>query len=527
MSTNLTQVLSQAYDAVPYTSHPFPQSAPENLEAIAHLFGLAACPPAQARVLELGCASGGNLIPLAARYPQLQAVGIDLSTVQIQQGQQDIARAGLGNVTLKNMNLEEVDASLGQFDYIICHGVYSWVPPAVQTAILRIASENLAPDGVVYISYNTYPGWKAREIVRDAMLLRGADRATPAEQLSYARGMVEFLHDMARDGSVLKKTLEETMPTIQNGKDYYLIHEFLEACNAPCYLKDFAAAAGAQGLAYLGDAEPSTMFVSNYGEKVATPLLRECGNSQLMLEQYLDFIMNRQFRQTLLVKQARAASVRYQLDHSRIQQMAYAALFQGDEPITLAGGSMESKAWRNVSVTLNTPVRKALALTLNAHFPGTVPHEALLEAICQSLGQPRAAVEPELLDILNELIIKGGVRYRRTAVHAPASVSAQPQLSAQSRQGLVPGHPAPAALCNAWHEDVTIGIVQQSILPLLDGKHGTEAMVAHLLQEAQAGRIRFLQQGETVTTPAEMERCAREQLPVALEGLRQHALLAP
>ena len=162
MSTHLTDVLSQAYDAVPYASHPFPQSAPENLEAIAHLFGLAACPPAQARVLELGCASGGNLIPLAARYPQLQAVGIDLSTVQVQQGQQDIARAGLGNVTLQNMNLEEVDASLGQFDYIICHGVYSWVPPAVQTAILRIASENLAPDGVAYISYNTYPGWKAR-----------------------------------------------------------------------------------------------------------------------------------------------------------------------------------------------------------------------------------------------------------------------------------------------------------------------------------------------------------------------------
>ena len=108
MSTHLTDVLSQAYDAVPYASHPFPQSAPENLEAIAHLFGLAACPPAQARVLELGCASGGNLIPLAARYPQLQAVGIDLSTVQVQQGQQDITRAGLGKL-LKSPSLQQVE----------------------------------------------------------------------------------------------------------------------------------------------------------------------------------------------------------------------------------------------------------------------------------------------------------------------------------------------------------------------------------------------------------------------------------
>lgn len=527
MSTNLTQALSQAYDAVPYASHPFPQSAPENLEAIAHLFGLAACPPARARVLELGCASGGNLIPLAARYPQLQAVGIDLSTVQVQQGQQDIARAGLGNVTLKNMNLEEVDASLGQFDYIICHGVYSWVPPAVQTAILRIASENLAPDGVVYISYNTYPGWKAREIVRDAMLLRGADRATPAEQLSYARGMVEFLHDMAHEGSVLKKTLEETMPTIQNGKDYYLMHEFLEACNAPCYLKDFVAAAGAQGLAYLGDAEPSTMFVSNYGEKVATPLLKECGNSQVVLEQYIDFIVNRQFRQTLLVKQARAGAVRYQLDHPRIQQLAYAAFFHAEQALTLAGGPVQCKAWRNVNVHLHTPVRRALALALNAHYPGTLTEEALLDAVCQAVEQPRATVEPELLDMLNELIIKGGVRYRRTAVYAPASVSTQPQLSAQSRPGLAPGQPAPTALCNAWHEDVALGIVQQSILPLLDGLHGTDALVAHLVQEAQAGRIRFLRHDQPVTDLADMERSAREQLPAALEGLRHHALLAP
>ena len=73
---------------------------------------------------------------------------------------------------------------------------------------------------------------------------------------------------------------------------------------------------------------------------------------------------------------------------------------------------------------------------------------------------------------------------------------------------------------------MALGIVQQSILPLLDGQHGTEALIAHLLQEAQAGRIRFLRQGATVTDAADMERSAREQLPAALEGLRQQALLA-
>jgi len=94
---------------------------------------------------------------------------------------------GLGNIELQAMDLSEIDASFGQFDYIICHGVYSWVPAKVQEAIMRICADNLAPDGVAYLSYNTYPGWKAREIVRDAMILRGGPRDAPAEKLAYAR----------------------------------------------------------------------------------------------------------------------------------------------------------------------------------------------------------------------------------------------------------------------------------------------------------------------------------------------------
>jgi methyltransferase-like protein len=70
-------------------------------------------------------------------------------------------------------------------------------------------------------------------------------------------------------------------------------------------------------LAYLADATPSTMFASNYGDNVAGPLLKECGHSQVLLDQYLDFVMNRAFRQSLLVHAERAPQIRYQLDRSR------------------------------------------------------------------------------------------------------------------------------------------------------------------------------------------------------------------
>lgn len=529
MSSDLTSVLSQAYDEVPYTSHPFPQSTPEHLEAVARLFDLPSCPPARARVLELGCASGGNILPFAARFPEAQVVGIDLSAVQVGQGQQAIARAGLTNIVLKNMDLEQVDTTLGQFDYILCHGVYSWVPPSVQSAILRIASDNLAPDGVAFISYNTYPGWKAREIVRDAMLLRGARGQTPAEQLAYARGMVTFLNDMAAEGSVLKKTLEETLPTILSSQDYYLLHEFLEACNAPCYLKDFVAAAGTHGLAYLGDADPATMFVSNYGDKVATPLLQECGASQVLMEQYLDFITNRQFRQTLLVKQARASAIRYQLDNPRLGGFDYAAEFTSDQPLTLEGGPIRCTAWNNIPITLGTPAHKAVAQVLTAHYPATLGFQALVDAVGQTLGHTGAAVEEAVLALLNELVVRGGIRYRVTPVHVPATVGTHPRTSALLHQVPARGArvDASAMVCNAWHEHRTLGPLHQAILPLLDGQNDSAALVAYLVEAAQADSLQFLHQGEKITDAQGMQRSAQEQIPQALEDLRRNALLRP
>ena len=125
------------YDAAPYDSHAYPQSAPGHLAAIAYLFGLGTPEVSSARVLEIGCAAGGNLIPFAAGHPRARAVGIDLSQVHIDQGRERVQALGLDNLELLTGDIARMDlAALGQFDFIICHGVYSWVPDEVQGAIL-------------------------------------------------------------------------------------------------------------------------------------------------------------------------------------------------------------------------------------------------------------------------------------------------------------------------------------------------------------------------------------------------------
>ena len=517
------------YDVVPYDSHPFPQSTIEHLEALAFLFGLAAPAPAKARVLELGCAAGGNLIPIAARHPGARVLGVDLSSVQIRQGQAAVDQAQLKNIELRALDITGIDASFGQFDYIICHGVYSWVPAPVQDAILRVCAQNLAPDGVAYVSYNVYPGWKAREIVRDAMILRGAPRDEPDEKLSYARGMLEFLEQSARPDSVLKKTLEENMPIVRNSGAYYLLHEFLEPHNTPCYFKEFAARASVHGLNYLADAEPSTMFVQNYGEKVRDPLMRECGGSQIMMEQYLDFLVNRTFRQTLLVKQERAAQIRYRLDVDRIRALEYAGVFSAVDGgvLTLDAREQPCNAIRNQKVTLRQPVHKAVAQVLDERYPASMPTDALIAAVSARTGEPRAAVDPMVMAMLEELVILGAVRIRRTPPQASVEVSALPRASAvQRRSPALALSAGPTALaCNQWHELVGLSLLERCLLPLLDGEHSHEALAEHLAAEARAGRLRFIKDEKPLTDEADLREFTKQQVALALRDLRRKALL--
>jgi methyltransferase-like protein/SAM-dependent methyltransferase len=524
-----TPASTNYYDAVPYDSFPISQSAIEHLEALAVLFGLDAPAPARARVLELGCAAGGNLIPIAARYPKAKVLGVDLSSVQVRQGQTAIEQLQLKNIELRALDITSVDASFGQFDYIICHGVYSWVPPSVQDAILRICSQNLAPDGVAYVSYNVYPGWKAREIVRDAMILRGALRDEPGEKLSYALGMLEFLDQSAQPGSVLKKALEEGIPLVRDKRASYVLHEFLEPHNAPCYFQEFVGRAGAHGLSYLADAEPSTMFVQNYGEKVRDPLLRECGGSQIMMEQYLDFLTNRAFRRTLLVRQDRVGDIRYRLETARIRALEFAGMFLPEDggALTLDAREQHCRAVRDRKITLRSPVHKAVAQTLDERFPATIGVDALIAAVSARTGESRAVVDPLVMVMLEELVILGVALMRRTPPQVSVEVSALPRASAAARHeaSLAQGTSPKALVCNQWHELVELSALECSLLPLLDGQHSLEALAEHLTAEARAGRMRFVKDDQPLIDESALRDFTRQLAATALSGLRRKALL--
>lgn len=319
------------------------------------------------------------------------------------------------------------------------------------------------------------------------------------------------------------------MPIVRSASGYYLLHEFLEPCNSPCYFKEFAARAAASGLAYLGDAEPSTMFVQNYGSAVREPLLRECGGSQILMEQYLDFLVNRTFRQTLLVQQARAGDIRWRLDPARLRALEFAGSFGAPDggPFTLDAREQPCTTQRGVTLTLRLPAQKALAQLLDARYPSSMPADALIAAVAERTREPLASVEQIVLSMLEELAIMGAVRFRRAPVQAAAEVSAWPRALAAVRHApslaLTAGDTASA--CNQWHESVALTPLERALLPLLDGAHSHDMLADHLAAEVLADRLRFVQHGKPLTDPPALKAFARDQVALALQALRRKALL--
>ncbi len=129
-----------SYDEVPYEGYPFPQTHPDRLATVARLLGVGAAPAESCRVLELGCTDGGNLIPMAASLPHSSFLGIDLSGRQIAAARKIIQALALENIEVRHLDIADVGDDFGTFDYIICHGVYSWVPAPIQDEVLRICA---------------------------------------------------------------------------------------------------------------------------------------------------------------------------------------------------------------------------------------------------------------------------------------------------------------------------------------------------------------------------------------------------
>ena len=283
-----------------------PQTHIEKMALSARVFGMEAAPLETARVLELGCGDGSNIINMAINFPNAEFVGIDGSTVHIERGREMLKHARATNVTLEAIDITHIQDQFGTFDYIICHGVFSWVPETVREHILRICREQMSPLGIGYISYNAYPGWKQYEMLRDMMNFHVIRREDQKEQIFQARALVQFLNSHIPDtvNDPYGKFISSQVDFIMGLSDEYLYHEYLEAHNQPYWFYEFAELLDKNTLQYLGDTDLSSMLSLHWPNKTKD-ILNEVSSNQHELEQYMDMLRGRRFRCTLFVHHAR------------------------------------------------------------------------------------------------------------------------------------------------------------------------------------------------------------------------------
>jgi SAM-dependent methyltransferase len=361
-----------SYDELPYDSLPLPETQPDFLAAVARLHGFDAPDPAHARILELGCAQGGNLIPLAWRWPHSDCVGVELSRVQAAAGAAFIQRLGLANVRIVHGDLAALPDDLGAFDYIIAHGVFSWVPPAVQQALLGLCRRRLTPHGVAYISFNVTAGWSALRPLRDALLARTPNDFPAPQRYAAARTVLDELAIEWTDPALLKE-----IAYLQTAAPSYLFHEYLAAFNTPMTFGEFATQIDAHGLRYVGEAGPRRAVVELEDAWGLAP--EGMAGRWLDAESALDDALGTRFRRALI---ARADAPCAQPPRAEVlSDLAFYADLACDEELDLEHDSEQ----RFVNPTGNTfavsdALAKAALIALSSAYPRALSYPDLIAA---------------------------------------------------------------------------------------------------------------------------------------------------
>lgn len=376
------------YDSVPYKTRPQPQTHPDRLAALAILFGMQPCAIRNSRVLELGCGDGSNLIPMALGLSQSEFIGVDLAEAAIARGQAIIDSLGLKNITLLHKDMMDVSNEMGQFDYIIAHGVFSWTPPAVQEKLLSICQNNLASHGVAYLSYNVYPGWRLRGMVREIVRFHADHFPDPEQKAAQARSILKFIADaVPSEKGGYRQVLAEELEHLMHVNTDYVYHGQLAKINQPVYFHEFITQAAKHGLKYLAETdffEMQDLFLPPEAQEL---LGRIAGGNIVVKEQFLDFIKGRKFRQTLLCHDD--ASLNRTLHPQQMQGFYFSSpaspvnrageRLKGEIPELMGREDLTFHKRSGSMMDTDVPVARAALLHLAKAFPARVHFRELLK----------------------------------------------------------------------------------------------------------------------------------------------------
>jgi SAM-dependent methyltransferase len=478
-----SDALSASYDAVPYGGGAIGGTRPDYLAAAAGLRGLTTPDVRRCRVLDIGCATGGNLLSMAVTFPESTFVGIDLSPRQIESARAAARTIGVENVRFEAMSVADVDEDFGTFDYIVSHGVYSWVPPEIQHAILTVCSRNLVRDGIAYVSYNTYPGWHARALVREMMLFHDRPELSPSERVQRARDLLESVAKaVPKSDEVYAAVLQEEIHTLHDASESYFMHEELESENHPIYFIDFARRAAAAGLQYITEATASLVDTQLSPELRAK--LRSWSSDNLQYEQYFDYVRNRTFRRSLLCHAGRP--VENEPTAAKVPEMVIRArcYVDTDAPESKQPGVEVFRTSEGVAATMAHPLVRAALHVLIDSRPIGLSFDALAEGTERRMASPGFTREV-LADAMLHCALVRLVDLTMAPTPCAATLSPRPVASPLARLEAR----KESLVTSLLHVAVDLSPFDRFVLRQLDGTRDAEAVVDDVMGAIIRGEL--------------------------------------
>jgi methyltransferase-like protein/SAM-dependent methyltransferase len=515
-----------SYDEVLYPNNAFAQTHPDRLATLGTLFGMTPKPIEKCRVLELGCGGGGNLIPMAFTLPESEFVGVDLAALPIAEGQRMIGALDLKNIKLDALDLMKISPDFGRFDYIICHGLYSWTPPPVRDHILAICHANLAPQGIAYISYNVYPGNHIRHMVREMMLFHTSQFTDPFERIDQAKSLVKFLLEAQTKetdaySALLKGELERTSRQTRGA----IYHDDLAEFNQPVYFHQFVRHAAAHDLQYLAEADFFEMQDQTYPAQIGEALRGLARKNVVLKEQYLDFIKCRRFRQTLIchaeVELTRTPKSECVSDF----HIASSARPVSSQPDINSSAVEEFRGPKGSTVATDHPLAKATMTRLSELWPQTVSFGQLLTDVKFRLRLSEEAsthrqTATALLDFLINTYAVGLIEMHTRPFQFADKAGERPIASRLARMQAETND----RVVNLRHEGIRLedDLVRRLLL-LLDGTRDRAALITEIRHMAESGE--FPLELDSADKSQTREEMLAEGLERSLESLTRLALL--
>ncbi|HEX3437508.1 MAG TPA: class I SAM-dependent methyltransferase [Pseudacidobacterium sp.] len=480
MSTTQT-----AYDTVAYPGFTYPDTHPDRMAVMALLYGLEPAPLEGCRVLEIGCNEGANLIPMAYAMPDARFVGFDLAGTPIEYGQQRIRELGLQNISLFQADLLEVGSELGEFDYIIAHGLYAWIPDRARDGLLARCKRNLAPNGVAFISYNAFPGGHIRHMLRDMMLFRAKDIESPDVRVNESVDLLQLVAQMRPENDPYRLVVEDQLKRLRKGRAHAIFHDDLTPAYRPVHFAEFVNHAQCHGLQFLSEAVLPTPQDPCFNPEFQQSIKNIAGDDLIAQEQLLDFARMRMYRQTLLCHSEH--KLQREFPAGQFQRLLFASSAESKDGET-PGTKTYTLPTCNRTLQCDQPVTIAVLEQLIAEWPRTLN----FDQVFSTLSENGVSNVRDASMLLLQMAVAQMIELHSWQAPVAGKISDRPRASAVIRQE-ARLHPYASTL---WHFTLELNDpVSRSFVQLLDGTRDCKALLDALKAEFPVTPLEVLEVG--------------------------------